>query len=94
MISQFDGRVDVGFEQTKVALKMLEDWACTHCLESKELKCRFDVLEEQLHHMDTKIEEREVTITELRSAVDFLTNKRCRCNNDKVCCIKNAKLHF
>jgi len=87
LIFQFNGRVNVGFERTKATLKMLEDQAHTHCLESKELEQRFYVLEEQLHHMDAKIEERESTITELKSTMDFLTNKRCRCNKDKVCCL-------
>jgi len=65
---------------------MLEDRACTRRLESEELERQFDVLEEQLHRMDAKIEERELTIVELRSAMDGLINKRYRCNNDKVCC--------
>jgi len=85
-ISQFDGRVDRGFEQTEAAVKMLEDRARTRRLESEELERRFDVLEEQLHRMDAKLEEKELTITELKSAVDALTNKRCRCNDDKVPC--------
>jgi len=85
-ISQFDGRVDRGFEQTEAAVKMLEDRARTRRLESEELERRFDVLEEQLHRMDVKLEEKELTITELKSAVDALTNKRCRCNDDKVPC--------
>jgi len=94
MIFKFDDRVDAGFERCEASLKMLEDQAHTHHLETEELERRFNVLEEQLYRMDMKIEERETTITELRSAVDFLTDKRCRCNNDKVCCIKNAELHF
>jgi len=65
---------------------MLEDRARTRRLESEELKRRFDVLEEQLHQMDAKIEERELIITELWSAMDVLTDKRCRCNDDKVFC--------
>jgi len=65
---------------------MLKDRARTRRLESKELEHRFDVLEEQLHRMDAKVEERELTITELRSAMDALTDKRCRCNDDKVFC--------
>jgi len=85
-ISQFDGRVDRGFEQTEAAIQMLEGRARTRRLESEELERRFDVLEEQLHRMDAKLEEKELTITELKSAVDALTNKRCRCNNDKVPC--------
>ena len=85
-ISQFDGRVDRGFEKTEAAVQMLEDCARTRRLESEELERRFDVLEEQLHRMDAKLEEKELTITELKSAVDALTNKRCRCNDDKVPC--------
>ena len=83
-ISQFDGRVDRGFEKTEAAIQMLEGRARTRRLESKELERRFDVLEEQLHRMDVKLEERELTIVELRSAIDGLTNQRCRCNDDKV----------
>ena len=48
-------------------MKMLEDRARTRRLESEELERRFDVLEEQLHRMDVKIEERELTITKLRT---------------------------
>jgi len=76
-ISQFDQRVDVGFERTEVAIKMLEDRARTRRLESEELERRFNILEEQLHQMDVKIEERELTITKLRSTMDALTEKRC-----------------
>ena len=65
---------------------MLEDRARTHRLESEELERWFDVLEEQLHGMDARIAEKELTIVELKSVVDALTNKRCRCNDDKVPC--------
>jgi len=83
-IAQFDRRVDTGFDNTEAAIKMLEDRARTRRLESEELERRFEVLEEQLHRMDAEIKEKDLAITELRSAVDGLTNKRCRCNDDKV----------
>ena len=83
-VSQFDGRVDRGFDNTEAAIKMLEDRARTRRLESEELERRFDVLEEQLHRMDAEIKEKDLAIVELRSAVDGLTNTRCRCNDDKV----------
>ena len=83
-IAQFDRRVDTGFDNTEAAIKMLEDRACTRRLESEELERRFEVLEEQLHRIDAEIKEKDSAIVELRSAVDGLINKRCRCNDDKV----------
>ena len=44
----------------------------------------YESLEKEVEALKDRLSERDEAIAELRGAVDFLTNKRCRCNDDKV----------
>ena len=48
------------------------------------LEGSYESLEKEVESLKGRLDERDEAIAELRGAVDFLTNKRCRCNDDKV----------
>ena len=52
--------------------------------EIANLEGGYKFLEEEVEALKGRLDERDEAIAELRGAVDFLTNKRCRCNDDKV----------
>ena len=43
-----------------------------------------DILEKEIKSLKEHLDEWDKAIVELCGAVEFLTNKRCRCNNNKV----------
>ena len=52
--------------------------------EIANLEGGYESLEKEIDSLKGRLDERDQAIAELRGAVEFLTNKRCRCNDDKV----------
>ena len=52
--------------------------------EIANLEGSHDDLQKEIKSLKVHLDERDEVIVELYGAVEFLTNKRCWCNNDKV----------
>ena len=52
--------------------------------EITNLEGGYKSLEKEVEALKDRLNERDEVIAKLCGAADFLTNKRCRCNDDKV----------
>ena len=84
LIFKFDERVDSSFQETGTELDSIRSRLARWGQEIANLEGGYESLEREVEALKDRLNERDEAIAELRGAVDFLTNKRCRCNDDKV----------
>ena len=84
LIFKFDERVDSSFQDTGTELDVIRSRLARRGQEIANLKGGYESLEKEVEALKDRLNERDEAIAELRGAVDFLNNKRCRCNDDKV----------
>ena len=84
LIFKFDKRIDSSFQRTETELDTIRSHLACRGQEIANLEGGYDSLEKEVEALKGRLDERDEAIAELRGAVDFLTNKRCRCNDDKV----------
>ena len=84
LIFKFDERVDSSFQETGTELDTIRSRLARRGQEIANLEGGYKSLEEEIEALKDRLNERDEAIAELRGAVDFLTNKRCRCNDDNV----------
>ena len=84
LIFKFDERVDSSFQETGSELDSIRSRLARRGQEIVNLEGGYESLEKEVEVLKDRLNERDEAIAELRGAVDFLTNKRCRCNDDKV----------
>ena len=84
LIFKFDERVDSSFKETGTKLDTIRSRLARRGQEIANLEGGYKSLEEEVEALKGRLDEWDEAIAKLRGAVDFLTNKRCRCNDDKV----------
>ena len=84
LIFKFDERVDSSFQETGTELDTIRSRLARWGQEITNLEGGYKFLEEEVEALKGRLDERDEAIAELHGAVDFLTNKRCRCNDNKV----------
>ena len=84
LIFKFDERVDSSFQETGTKLDSIRSRLACRGQEIANLEGGYESLEKEVESLKDRLNERDEAIAELRGAVDFLTNKRCQCNDDKV----------
>ena len=84
LIFKFDEHVDSSFQETGTELDSIRSRLARRGQEIANLEGGYKSLEEEVEALKDCLNERDEAIAELCGAVDFLTNKRCRCNDDKV----------
>ena len=84
LIFKFDERVDSSFKETGTELDTIHSRLARRGQEIANLEGSYESLEKEIEALKDRLNERDEAIAELRGVVDFLTNKRCRCNDDKV----------
>ena len=84
LVFKFDERVNTSFKETTTELDMIRSHLSRWGQEIANLEGGHDLLEKEVESLKECLDERDEAIVELRGVVEFLTNKRCRCNNDKV----------
>ena len=84
LIFKFDERVDSSFQETGTELDSIRSRLARRGQEIANLEGGYESLEKEVEALKGRLDEWDEVITELRGAVDFLTNKRCQCNDDKV----------
>ena len=84
LIFKFDERVDSSFKETGTELDTISSRLAHRGQEIANLEGGYESLEKEVEALKNRLNERDEAIAELCGAVDFLTNKRCRCNDDKV----------
>ena len=84
LIFKFDERVESSFKETGTKLDTIRSHLARRGQEIANLEGGYESLEKEVEALKGRLDERDKVIAELRGAVDFLTNKRCRCNDDKV----------
>ena len=84
LIFKFDERVDSSFQETGTELDSIRSRLARRGQEIANLEGGYESLEKEVEALKDCLNERDEAIAELCGAVDFLTNKRCRCNDDKV----------
>ena len=84
LIFKFDERIDSSFQRTETELDTIRSRLARRGQEIANLEGGYESLEKEVEALKDRLNEWDEAIAELRGAVDFLTNKRCRCNDDKV----------
>ena len=84
LIFKFDERVDSSFKETGTELDTIRSHLARWGQEIANLEGGYESLEKEVEALKDCLNKRDEAIAELRGAVDFLTNKRCQCNDDKV----------
>ena len=84
LIFKFNERVDSSFKETGTELDTIRSRLARRGQEITNLEGGYESLEKEVESLKGRLDERDKAITELRGAVEFLTNKRCQCNDDKV----------
>ena len=84
LIFKFDERVESSFKETGTELDTIRSRLARWGQEIANLEGGYESLEKEVEALKDRLNKRDEAIAELRGAVDFLTNKRCRCNDDKV----------
>ena len=84
LIFKFDERVNSSFQETGTKLDSIRSRLARRGQEIANLEGGYESLEKEVESLKDRLNERDKAIAELHGAVDFLTNKRCRCNDDKV----------
>ena len=84
LVFKFDEHVDSSFKETATELDTIRSHLARRGQEITNLEGGYDSLEKEIESLKGRLDERDEAIAELRGSVKFLTNKRCRCNDDKV----------
>ena len=84
LIFKFNECVDSSFKETGTELDTIRSHLARRGQEIANLEGGYESLEKEVESLKGRLDERDEAIAELRGAVEFLTNKRCRCNDDKV----------
>ena len=84
LVFKFDERVDSSFQETGTKLDTIRSRLACQGQEIANLEGGYKSLEKEVESLKGRLDERDEAITKLHGAVEFLTNKRCRCNDDKV----------
>ena len=84
LIFKFDEHVESSFMETGTELDTIRSRLARRGQEIANLEGGYESLEKEVEALKDHLKEQDEAIAELCGAVDFLTNKRCRCNNDKV----------
>ena len=84
LIFKFDERVESSFKETGTELDTIRSFLAHRGQEIANLEGGYESLEREVESLKDRLNERDEAIAELHGAVDFLTNRRCRCNDDKV----------
>ena len=84
--------IDTSFKETATKLDTIRSHLSHQGQEIANLEGSHDVLEKEIESLKDCLNERDKVIAELCGVVEFLTNKRCQCNDDKVspCCYPNS----
>ena len=84
LVFKFNKCVDTSFKETTTELDSIRSRLARRGQEIVNLEGSYDSLEKEIKSLKGRLDERDEAIAELRRAVEFLTNKRCWCNDDKV----------
>ena len=84
LVFKFDEHVDSSFKETGTELDTIRSCLARRDQEIANLEGGYESLEKEIESLKGRLDDQDKAIAELRGAVEFLTNKRCRCNNDKV----------
>ena len=84
LVFRFDERVDASFKETATELDTIRSCLSHQGQEITNLEGGHDILQKEIDSLRDHLDERDKAIAELRGVVEFLTNKRCQCNDDKV----------
>ena len=84
LVFKFNECVDSSFKETATELDTIRSCLARLGQEITNLEGSYESLEKEIESLKGCLDERDEAIAELRRAVEFLTNKRCRCNDDKV----------
>ena len=84
LIFKFDECVESSFKETGTKLDTIRSHLARRGQEIANLEGGYESLEKEVESLKDRLNERDEVIAELCGVVDFLTNKRCRCNDDKV----------
>ena len=84
LIFKFDERVESSFKETGTELDTIRSRLACRGQEIANLEGGYESLEKEVESLKDRLNEWDEAIAELCGAVDFLTNKRCWCNDDKV----------
>jgi len=81
---QFQENVDKRFEDWGLEQETIASRLARRGQEISNLDGGLLDLMKEIEALKVRLNERDETIRELQGSVDHLTNKRCRCNDDKV----------
>ena len=84
LVFKFNECVDSSFKETATELDTIRSRLACRGQEIANLEGGYESLEKEIKSLKGCLDERDKAIAELCGAVEFLTNKRCRCNDDKV----------
>ena len=84
LIFKFDERVESSFKETGTELDTIRSRLACQGQEIANLEGGYESLEKEVESLKGRLDERDEAIAELCGVVEFLTNKRCQCNDDKV----------
>ena len=84
LVFKFDEHVDTSFKETATELDTIRSRLSCQGQEIANLEGGHDFLEKEIKSLKGRLDEWDEVIAELHGAVEFLTNKRCQCNDDKV----------
>ena len=84
LIFKFDERVESSFKETGTELDTIRSRLARQGQEIANLEGGYESLEKEVESLKDRLDEPDEAIAKLHGAVEFLTNKRCRCNDDKV----------
>ena len=84
LVFKFDERVDTSFKEIATELDTIRSCLSRQGQEIANLEGGYNILEKEIESLREHLDEWDEAISELCGAVEFLTNKRCCCNDDKV----------
>ena len=84
LIFKFDERVESSFKETSTELDTIRSHLARRGQEIANLEGGYESLEKEVESLKGRLDKRDEAIAKLCGAVEFLTNKRYRCNDDKV----------
>ena len=84
LIFKFDERVKSSFKETGTELDTIRSRLARRGQEIANLEGGHDILEKEMESLRECLNVQDEVIAELCGAVEFLTNKRCHCNDNKV----------
>ena len=84
LVFKFNECVNSSFKETATELDTIRSCLAHQGQEIANLEGGYNSLEKEIESLKGHLDKRDEAIAELRGAVEFLTNKRCQCNDDKV----------